>query len=98
MPRFETVPINNALVKTASRQRAEDLKEYLGYIEQLKGGEAGRLQASGDESIRAVRRRLGAAAKLSGKDLVIKRTGDDIYFWIKAARRGRPRKVGGPGS
>ncbi len=98
MPRFEMVPVNEALVKTASEKQAEALKEYLGYIEQLKRGEAGRLQASAGESIRAVRRRLGAAAKLTEKNLVIKRAGDDIYFWIKGARRGRRGKTTAPGS
>ncbi len=95
MPRFETVPVNEALVKTASRQQAEILKEYLAYIEQLKRGEAGKLQAAEGETVKAVSRRLGTAAKLSGKDLVIKRTGDEVYFWVKerGTRRGRPRRV-----
>ena len=42
-------------------------------------------------------RRLGAAAKASGKDLVVKTIGGEVYFWLKARRRGRPRKVSGPG-
>jgi hypothetical protein len=47
----------------------------------------------GDTSA-AVKRRLGTAAKLKGKQLVVKRVDDDIYFWEAETqkRRGRPRK------
>jgi hypothetical protein len=47
----------------------------------------------GDTSA-AVKRRLGTAAKLKGKQLVVKRVDDDIYFWEVETqkRRGRPRK------
>ncbi len=97
MPNFETVPLEEAMIKTATGKRAQIIKEYVDYIEQLKGGRAGRLRASVGESVGAVRRRLGAAAKVTGKGLTIKRIGDDVYFWLKsraqAARRrgGRPR-------
>lgn len=97
MPTFELVSIGEVMTKFATGRRAQTLKEYLGYIEQLKAGQAGRLQASEGESVAAVRRRLGAAAKTAGKDLLIRRDGDEVYFWMRtpgqAARRqrGRPR-------
>ena len=94
MPKFELLPLNEAVMKSA-----QNLQEYVGYIEQLGEGRAGRLQASDGERIGAIRRRLGAAAKLAGKDLVIKRVGEEILFWPEVTekakptgRRGRPRK------
>ena len=96
MPTFEIVSQPDAEFKTATEKRVKILSEYLGFIEQLKSGQAGRLGASEGESVGAVRRRIGAAAKLAGKDLVIKRVGEEIYFWAKSGtgkRRGRPRKT-----
>ena len=53
-----------------------------------------KLEAFRGETTRAVRRRLGDASRLISKELVIKRDGEGVYFWLKAAakRRGRPRK------
>ena len=102
MPKFELVSLSDAEMKSATGKRAEIMREYLGYIEQLPGGKAGRLQAGQGESAGAVRRRLGAAARLAGKDLVIKRAGDEVYFWTRtrsgntSRRRGRPRKADSP--
>ena len=95
MPTFEIVSQPDAEFKTATEKRVKILSEYLGFIEQLKAGQAGRLAASEGETIGAVRRRIGAAAKLAGKDLVIKRVGEEIFFWAKPGtgkRRGRPSK------
>ena len=95
MPTFELVTQAEAEIKSATGNRAEVLKEYVGYVEQLKEGQAGKLRATEGESAAAVRRRLGAAGKLAGKNIVIRRTGEDIYFWVKSGsqrRRGRPRK------
>ena len=102
MPTFELVPMDEAILKTATGTRAELLKEYLGYVEQLEEGKAGQLSASKGESVAAVRRRLGKAARLAGKDIVVKRSGEELLFWIrpekkdsrrsKVGRRGRPKK------
>ncbi len=97
MPLFETVSMDEARARTASPEKAQLVAEYLAYIERLAPSTAGKLQPSEGENTRALRRRLGAAAKASGKDLVIKTVGGDVYFWIKA-RRGRPRKVAGADS
>ena len=69
-----------------------------GAIQGLEPGQAGRLVPGEGERVTTVRRRLGAAAKLSGKELVIKRVGEEVYFWSseKASgqhSRGRPRKT-----
>ncbi|MEE9285000.1 MAG: hypothetical protein V3V35_04635 [Dehalococcoidia bacterium] len=97
MPRFEIITASEAKLKSASAKTAEVVQEYLVYIGRLGAGQAGRLLPSTGETVRAVRRRLGTAARMAGKDLVIKRAGDEIYFWVKerkrgTGRRGRPRK------
>ncbi len=99
MPAFETIPLQEAMMKTATG-RAQLAQEYLQYIQQLAEGQAGKLQASEDEKNSTVRRRLGDAARLAGKNLVIRRTGEDLYFWVastdeqRSRRRGRrPRQV-----
>ena len=100
MPQFALVSVEEAMMKSATGKQAEMNREYLGYIEQLRSGRAGRLQASGGDSVGAIRRRLGIAAKLAGKTLVYKRTADSVYFWLKprsratnGRRRGRPPKA-----
>jgi len=83
-------------MKTTSGKRAQIIAEYVRYIEQLGDGDAGRLQAASGEPITTVRRRLGAAARQLERNLTIRRTGDEIYFWAEETRRrGRGRsKVG----
>ncbi len=93
MPKFDRVPLAEAKMNTASGKRAQIIAEYVRYIEQL-GDEAGRLQAAEGEPITTVRRRLGAAARQLDKSLTIRRTGDEIYFWMEEPRgrgRGRPK-------
>ena len=89
MPRFDRVPLGEAKMKTASGKRAQIIAEYVRYIEQLEAGEAGRLQAGEGETIATIRRRLGAAARQSGRSLTIRRTGDGVYFWEAETRRRR---------
>ena len=87
------------MMKSATGKRAQMMAEYVGFIERLQEGQAGKLQPDEGETVVAVRRRLGAAANLAGKDLVMKRAGDEIYFWLPRPGerpRGRPRKA--PGS
>jgi hypothetical protein len=94
MPQLEVVSKSEAELKTTGTARAEELREYIDFIEGLSSGEAGRLQAKSGETLRTVRRRLGDAGRLVGKNLVIKKDGQVIYFWLRTTgRRGRPRKV-----
>ena len=90
MPTFEIVPLNDAMLKSATGPRARITAEYLAYINELEKGRAGRLQLGEGETVAAVRRRLGVAAKIAGKELVVKRSGDTIFFYQKT-RRGRRR-------
>ena len=94
MPKFDRVPLVEAKMKTASGKRAQIIAEYVRYIEQLGDGDAGRLRATEGEPITTVRRRIGAAARQLERNLTIRRTGDEIYFWGGEPRRrgrGRPR-------
>ena len=99
MPKFQVVSVDEALTKSSTGKRAQLNREYMGFIDRLGAGQAGRLDTSEGETVSALRRRLGAAAKAAGKDLVIKRTGETIFFWARGQeagtaprKRGRPRK------
>jgi hypothetical protein len=97
MPKFDVLPINEAQLNSATGKRAQILREYVGYIEQLAQGQAGRLSAGQDETLGAVRRRVGAAAKQLGKTLIIKRTDEYVFFWADSGpgrrRRRKPRSA-----
>ena len=82
MPTFELVAIEEAAIKTKPSKRVRILEEYIGFISQLEPGQAGKLQPSEGETPGAIRRRIGAAAKLVGRNLVIRRAGDDVYFEV----------------
>ena len=93
MPTFSTLPIGEARARSATGKRAALLQEYVGYIERVGPGEAGKLESGEGETTQAIRRRLNAAAEALGKRLEFRRTADAVYFWASdGRRRGRPRK------
>ncbi len=100
MPKLDIVPMEEAKVKTNSesasrRKRAQILQEYSGYIDQLTKGQAGKLVANAGETTATVRRRIGAAARAGGKNLNIRRAGDEVYFWaVERRRSGNGRRRG----
>ena len=57
------------------------MRQYIDYINQLEPGQAGKLTPDEGETTAAIRRRLGAAAELLGKSLVVNRQGDAVFFW-----------------
>ena len=89
MPSFESISRSEAQLQSASGPRATLMREYVGYIERVPAGDAGRLTADPDESLAAIRRLLGAAARCLGKDITIKRTEDALYYWHSGVRRRR---------
>lgn len=89
MPTFESMSRSEAQLKSASGPRASLMREYVGYIERVPVGEAGRLSADPGESLAAIRRRLGAAAKYLRREITIRRTEDAVYFWHGVVRRRR---------
>ena len=93
MPTFSTLPIGEARARSATGKRAALLQEYVGYVERVAPGEAGKLEVGEGETTQAIRRRLNAAAEALGKKLEFRRTENAVYFWpSEGRRRGRPRK------
>jgi hypothetical protein len=81
MPEFTTVSVQEAKVRTIPGRQGKFLSEYADYIQKLPPGQAGRLSVGEEEKHTAVRRRLVSAAKALGINLIIKRSGSNIYFW-----------------
>ena len=98
MPNFERVPREEAEKKVGtSGTSGRQVREYLGYLNQIGRGKAGRLRVSEGESVSAVRRRLSVAAKVANKDIVVRRTGEEVYFWLTSDDpRPRRRRRGSP--
>ena len=95
MPTFDTIPLNEARTNSATGQRAALLQEYIGYIQRVAPGRAGKLEPGEGETTQAVRRRLTAASEALGKELQVRRSADAVYFWTpETPRRGiRGRKT-----
>ena len=92
MPEFEVVPLGEARLKTVNGRQGQIVKQYSHYIDQLEDGQAGHLNTGEDEKVTTIRRRLITTARLMGKELVIKRSGGDLYFWVKASEEGKKRR------
>lgn len=88
MPDFEVVPLDEARLKTLGGRQGQIFKQYSQYLEQLEDGQAGKLHTASDEKVTTIRRRLVTTARLLGKELIIKRTGDELYFWVKTPEEG----------
>ena len=84
MPNLDYVSMDEATGKIGSGRRSRIMREYLGYIDALEPGKAGRLRAVKGETVQAVRRRLGKAVKLTDKSVRIKRAGEEVYFWLES--------------
>jgi hypothetical protein len=101
MPEFSTVSVQEAQVRTIPGRQGKFINEYAAYIQQLPQGQAGKLSIGEDEKHTAIRRRLATTAKAMNVPLIIKRSGNELYFWreerdAEQPRRGRPRR-GRPG-
>ena len=98
MPTLEVVTLQEARLELSlTGKRGVMMRQYMDYIGQIGTGQAGKLIPDEGETTAAIRRRLGAAAELLGKSLVVNRQGDVVYFWEESSgsprRRGRPRKT-----
>jgi hypothetical protein len=91
MPEFTTVSLKEAKVQTTSGRQGRYLHEYIDYITNLPKGQAGRLSVGDEEKHNTIRRRLGVAAKTLGIPLIIKRSGNDVYFWRENGGGEQPR-------
>jgi hypothetical protein len=90
MPKFTTVSINEAQLRTIPGRQGTFLSEYADYIQQLPTGQAGRLRVGEQEKHQTVRRRLAVAAKALAVPLIIKRSGNDVYFWREGTQAEQP--------
>ncbi len=81
MPDFEIVSLHEAQFRTIPGRQGKFLNEYTDYIYQLSSRQAGKLSPVEREKPATIRRRLHAAAKALGTKLIIKRSGEDVYFW-----------------
>jgi hypothetical protein len=68
------------------------MNEYANYIQQLPPGQAGKLTIGEYEKHATVRRRLVNAAKAMNIPLIIKRSGNDLYFWPEDRGEEQPRR------
>ncbi len=91
MPEFTTVSITEAKLRTTSGRQKTFLDDYVTYIQQLPKGQAGRLRIGDEEKHATVRRRLVSAANALHIPLIIKRSGNDLYFWREDGGEERPR-------
>jgi mannose-6-phosphate isomerase-like protein (cupin superfamily) len=97
VPTFELLSKQEAQLALMTGKRAEQLKEYVGYIEQRQSDQVGRLIPGDGETTAAIRRRLGAAAEILGRSLEVNRQGNEVYFWEEGdgvvQRRRRRRRA-----
>jgi hypothetical protein len=103
MPEFTTVSIQEAQLRTIPGRQGQFINQYADYIQQLPQGRAGRLRVEEQEKPMTIRRRLAVASQALGIPLIIKRSGNDLYFWREDGGEGRPRRGrrprnGSPGS
>jgi hypothetical protein len=81
MPEFTTVSVQEAQIRTIPGRQGTFMNEYVDYIQQLPRGQAGRLKIGESENPLTIRRRLVTATQMLGINLIIKRSGQDVYFW-----------------
>ena len=91
MPEFTTVPVQEAQIRTIPGRQGKFINEYADYIQQLPQGQAGRLTIGAGEKQTTIRRRLSVAAKALHIPLLIKRSGNDLYFWREGTEEEQPR-------
>jgi hypothetical protein len=91
MPEFTTVSVQEAQIRTIPGRRGQFINEYADYIQQLPQGQAGKLSIGEEEKHTAIRRRLATTAKAMNVPLIIKRSGNELYFWRKNGADEQPR-------
>jgi hypothetical protein len=91
MPEFTTVSVTEAKLRTLSGRQKTFMNEYVDYIHQLHQGQAGKLRIREQENHATVSRRLVSATQALGINLIIKRSGENIYFWREERGEEQPR-------
>ena len=94
MPTLEIVTLQVAQLELSlAGKRGMIMHQYMDCIEQLETGQAGKLIPDEGETTAAIRRRLGAAAQLLGKSLVVNRL-VDVFFLLEEGSGPAPRHRG----
>ncbi len=97
MPTLDVLTLGEAQANSVTGKRAEILREYMGYIDRVQEGQAGKLTPNEGETTNAIRRRLTNAATAMGKNLQVRKSENTVYFWVeepRVRRRGRrPRSM-----
>jgi hypothetical protein len=91
MPEFTTVSVTEAQLRTIPGRQGRYISEFADYIQQVPNGQAGRLKIEESENPLTIRRRLVSAAKAMAVPLIIKRSGNDLYFWREDGGAEQPR-------
>ena len=91
MPEFTTISVTEAQIRTIPGRQGTFMNEYVDYIQQLPRGQAGKLTVGEDETHTTLRRRLATAAKAMHIHLIIKRSGNNLYFWREDGGEEQPR-------
>jgi hypothetical protein len=81
MPEFTTMSVQEAQLRTIPGRQGKFISEYADYIQQLPQGQAGKLTIGEGEKHTAIRRRLVTTAKAMNIPLIVKRSGNNLYFW-----------------
>jgi hypothetical protein len=92
MPELTTVPVQEAKLRTMPGRQGKFMKEFIDYIQQLPSGQAGKLHVLEQENPLTIRRRLVTAAKAMNIPLIVKRSGNDLYFWREDEGAEQPRR------
>ena len=97
MPTLDVLTLGEAQANSVTGKRAQILREYMGYIDRVQEGQAGKLTPDEGETTNAIRRRLTNAATAMGKNLQVRKSENTVYFWVeepRIRRRGRrPRSM-----
>jgi hypothetical protein len=92
MPEFTTVSVQEAQLRTIPGRQGRFINEYADYIQKVPQGQAGKLRIGQEEKHPTVRRRLVTAAQAMNIPLIIKRSGNVLYFWRQDGGEQQPRR------
>ena len=91
MPEFTTVSVREAQLRTIPGRPGKYVSEYADYLLQLPQGQAGKLTIDESKKHTTIRRRLTVAANALDIHIIIKRSGNDLYYWQEEKAEEQPR-------
>ncbi|HEX2243919.1 MAG TPA: hypothetical protein VHK27_11850, partial [Gammaproteobacteria bacterium] len=91
MPEFTTVSVQEAQLRTIPGRQGKYVSESADYLLKLPHGQAGKLTIGESEKHTTIRRRLTVAANALDIHIIIKRSGNELYFWRENGIDEQPR-------